>query len=71
MTLSAKVSAKENGANIQFAPFLLVLAFANHVFANDIHNFAFSRILSDFANWEFANDIYIVAFSRNLLDFAN
>lgn len=65
------MSAKRNGANYMFAPFLLVLAFANHIFANDIHNFAFSRILLDFANRKFANNIYIVAVSRILLDFAN
>lgn len=51
------LSAKENGANIQFAPFLLVLAFANIVFANVVFVIAFSRNLLDFANRksDFAN----------------
>ena len=48
------LSTKKNGANYTFASFLLVLAFANYVFANDIHNFAFSRNLLDFANCVFA-----------------
>lgn len=48
------LSTKRNGANYTFASFLLVLAFANYIFANDIHNFAFSRNLLDFANCVFA-----------------
>jgi hypothetical protein len=48
------LSAKENGANRVFASFLLVLAFANRVFANDKYTTAFSQYLTKFANIQFA-----------------
>lgn len=48
------LSTKENDANCAFASFSLVLAFANHVFANDICIVAFSRNLLDFATCVFA-----------------
>lgn len=48
------LSTKENGANCVFASFLLVLTFANIVFANDIYTFALSRYLLNFANCVFA-----------------
>lgn len=51
------LSTKRNDANYTFASFLLVLAFANYIFANDRYIIAFSRKMLNFANREsdFAN----------------